>query len=444
MIFREINTVLKANLSSSQRRIVVLSSLGSMHEYYDFIMFGFMAVYFAQNLLASSVEHNFASCIILAIFIFGYLFRPLGMYCYTKLYYRVNRIYLLNRTTSMLIILTNLTIAVIPNQENFITLWVLLCVRALQGFARGCEAQAEFGFLHVALKNKRGIASFALIAGAEIGILLAILVNNGLNHLLTIKQMQIFGWRIPFMVGVGLSLAIYLIRYIYKLKKPIPKMIHMHPSWLIYRMYPRQMLFTSLLSGFRSSFGWLVLLLIPLVFYNQSSFNHLYVGHLMLYSAIGSIISSFMVVRLVKIGNSRLVLRYFIVMAIMVLVGFALMVSHRFHIGSSLFVVGIISGGMAVLNMQVAFSCYPDSARLSALSISYNLGHTIISGMILLLILSLSTIFYHFVAINRPFHWWLLYNTSIVLILMGILVLIVEARTRKIRCYTELLNFIHQ
>lgn len=444
MIFREINTVLKANLSATQRKIVLLSSLGSMHEYYDFIMFGFMAVYFAQNLLASSVEHNFASCIILAVFIFGYVFRPLGMFCYTKLYYRINRVYLLNRMTSLLIIVANLMIALIPNWENFTTLWVLIFARALQGFARGGEAQAEFGFLHVALRNKRGIAAFALIAGAEIGILVAILVNNGLNHLLTIAQMRTFGWRIPFLFGVGLSLAIYLIRYLFKVKKPLAKMVHMRPSWLIYRLYPRQMLFTSLLSGFRSSFGWLVLLLIPLVFYSRSNSNHIYVGHLMLYSAVGSLFSSFVIFHWVKISYSRIVLRYFIIAAIVALIGFAVAVSHNFYIGGSLLIVGIVSGGTAVLNMQVAFSCYPDSVRLSALSISYNWGHTIISGLILLLILSLATVFYHFGATNHPFHWWLLYNISIVLILMSILVLIVEAKLRNLKYYTESLNFIHK
>jgi len=49
MIYREIITVLKSNLSSAERRSILLASLGSLYEYYDFVIFGFMTIYFATK-----------------------------------------------------------------------------------------------------------------------------------------------------------------------------------------------------------------------------------------------------------------------------------------------------------------------------------------------------------------------------------------------------------
>lgn len=441
MIFREINTILSSNLTKSERRGILLSSIGSMHEYYDFVVFGLVAVYFAHNILHGTFVHSGAGCIILGIFIFGYLFRPLGMYCYTKLYYRFERIYLLNRLTSSIIILASIVVATIPDKNNYYALLLLILARSLQGFARGTEAQAEYGYLNVLLGERRGVAIFGLIAGAEIGILLAIVVNNVLNHFFSLAQMSEYGWRLPFVFGALLSTLVYMLRYFFRLRQfeSVPKMVQMVPSWLICAMYPRQIFFTSLLGGFRSSFGWLLILLIPLIFYTQFHYDHIYVGHLLLIASLGSVISSFLVLRYVSIYNARLFLPYSIVVTIPALLFFANSVSHEHMIGLSLLVIGCISGALAVLNMQVSFSMYSAATRLSSLSMSYNLGHTMISGLVLLIILSASELLNRFWLVKYPFSWWLLYITVTCLIILGIFLLIMSIKTKKYQIYTELL-----
>ena len=65
------------DLSSEQKKIVVLSSLGGLLEFYDFTIYGLFAVYFAQQFFPSSNEF-IAIIASYSIFVVGYIVRPLG------------------------------------------------------------------------------------------------------------------------------------------------------------------------------------------------------------------------------------------------------------------------------------------------------------------------------------------------------------------------------
>ena len=446
MIYREIITVLKSNLSSAERRSILLASLGSLYEYYDFVIFGFMTIYFATNCIPDYFNGKFKICIVLALFLGGYLFRPLGMYCYSKIYYLYPRIYIINWLIAGLLVTANLIMVVLVAHKTWSTFLFLILSRSIQGFARGAEAQSEFGFLSVVLGEKRGISAFGLMAGAEIGVFFALVVNSILNHTLDSQQMYEFGWRLPFAIGGVFSIIIYLLRYFMHQKRTsnqIPHMSKMLPSWMICVIYPWQMLFTSLLSGLRACLGWFLVFIVPLFFLKSFNFNYLYIGHLLLFSSVGSIISSFLVFRYVTLEYSRIILPYLILITVPVLVFFIYTLWFNFLLQLSLLFIGIISGALAVLNMQVSFSIYSPLVRLSTISVSYNIGHTLVSGFFLLIISSLSAFLEYSYSGWQHFEWWLLYLASGILILMSLVLFYLAIKLRKLKYYPELLHFIH-
>jgi MFS family permease len=64
-------------LNSEQKKVIMLSSMGGMLEFYDFTIYGLFAVYFAGQFFPS--HNSFISIIAsYSIFVVGYIVRPLG------------------------------------------------------------------------------------------------------------------------------------------------------------------------------------------------------------------------------------------------------------------------------------------------------------------------------------------------------------------------------
>jgi len=433
MIWREIRAILQSELNHIERKAIFLAAIGSMLEYYDFVIFGLMAIYISHQILAGTFIHSLAGSIIFGAFFFGYLFRPLGMKQYTD-WYNHGSSQKINNRIIMLLFFATIAIGLAPQKPFVVGIITVILARSLQGFARGAEAQSEFGYLYRNLGQKRSIAVFGLIAGAECGVLFGVLINDILNLSYTPAQMNDFGWRIPFLIGGIMCGLIYSLRRLSRIKEYNQTIQPMIPFYKIFTMFRGQVLFAILLSGLRASLAWLLLLLIPFILSHKLHCSYRYIGHLMLLSTLSSIVSSFLLLRYVKTRHSRAILPPVLIINILALWLFGLSISYNHHIAASLVILGLIAGVVAVLVVRILTGFFPSSTRLSSVTLCYNFGHTIVSGGILLLIVLLTALTHSLILPDIDANTIFLYAT---ISTFSILTVIVLFLSRKVKYFTD-------
>ena len=206
------------NLSDSlnttmMRRILASSFLGSMIEFYDFILFAtaasivFSQVYFVD--LDPGVG-LFLSFTILAV---GYVARPLGGILFGHFGDKIGRKGVLV-TSMMLMGGTTVAIGLLPTTAAIgVAAPILLTVfRVIQGLAVGGEwGGAMLIALEHAPKKRRGFAASFANMGGPAGAVLATVVMSVFT-LLPDEQFISWGWRIPFLLSAVLVLIGLIVR----------------------------------------------------------------------------------------------------------------------------------------------------------------------------------------------------------------------------------------
>ena len=119
-------------------------------------------------------------------------------------------------TTIILMAFSTLTIGLLPNYDT-IGIWapiLLLLARVLQGFSTGGEYAGAMTYVAESSPDKsRNRLGCGLEIGTLSGYIAASIMIAILSYLLTAEQMQSWGWRIPFILGLFLGLfGLYLRR----------------------------------------------------------------------------------------------------------------------------------------------------------------------------------------------------------------------------------------
>ena len=205
-----------APFTSEQKRMLMLSSLGGVLEFYDFIIYIFLAP-FIEKVFFSGNTAYIASLKTFAIFAVGYLVRPIGGIVFSHFGDRYGRkvIFLL---TVLFMALPSFAISLLPTpaQIGFYAPVLLLVFRIMQGFALGGEIPAAITFVaeHVS-PERRSFALSTLFFGINIGLLLGSLVTTIMTSNLSPQALLAYGWRIPFFIGgvFGIT-SIFLRRYL--------------------------------------------------------------------------------------------------------------------------------------------------------------------------------------------------------------------------------------
>jgi MFS family permease len=202
--------------TSQQKRILFLSSLGGVLEFYDFIIYIFLAPFIEKIFFADSSQY-IATLKTLAIFSVGYLIRPLGGIVFSHFGDRYGRkvVFLL---TVIFMALPSFAIGLLPTtaQIGIAAPILLLAFRIMQGLALGGEIPASITFVseHVSGK-RRGLALAILFFGINLGLLLGSLVTTMMTSLVPQEGILAYAWRVPFILGGFFGLiAIYLRRYL--------------------------------------------------------------------------------------------------------------------------------------------------------------------------------------------------------------------------------------
>ncbi|WP_066015417.1 MFS transporter [Endozoicomonas atrinae] len=199
-------------LNKSEVRLVGITALGGLLEYYDFIIFALMAGYLANNFFPSTDPHT-SLLTTFATFSVGYLSRPLGGLLFGHLGDRYGRKCTFAVTVLIMALSTTL-IGCLPSHAE-IGIWapiLLIFLRLLQGFSIGGEIPGAITLLSESNQKHLGLIISLLLFGILSGLLLGHLVHSLLAYWLDEQSMQNWGWRLPFWLGGSLGIFSYFIR----------------------------------------------------------------------------------------------------------------------------------------------------------------------------------------------------------------------------------------
>nr|MCU0781314.1 MHS family MFS transporter [Akkermansiaceae bacterium] len=203
-----------AALDRKHKMVIFASSLGTVFEWYDFYIYGTLAVFFGKLFFPPGNETaGFLAS--LALFGVGFSVRPFGALVFGRLGDMVGRKYTF-LVTIVVMGLSTALVGVLPTYEKigFLAPIILVVLRLAQGLALGGEygGAATYVAEH-APPGKRGSYTSWIQTTATLGFFLSLAVILGLRQIMSPESFASWGWRIPFLISVvllGLSVWIRL------------------------------------------------------------------------------------------------------------------------------------------------------------------------------------------------------------------------------------------
>lgn len=196
----------------TRRRVILAASLGTLFEWYDFFLYGSLAVFFGGLFFPKGNEtaQLLAS---LATFGAGFGVRPLGAVVFGHLGDLIGRKYTFLVTMTTMGLSTAL-IGVLPTYESFGlgATGLLVLLRLAQGLALGGEygGAATYVAEHVP-DERRGFFTSFIQTTATLGFFLSMLVIASTRGAMSPAGFAAWGWRLPFLLSfplLGISLYI--------------------------------------------------------------------------------------------------------------------------------------------------------------------------------------------------------------------------------------------
>jgi MFS family permease len=207
-----LNPARSGGMTSEERLVIFASSLGTVFEWYDFYIYGTLAVFLAKFFF-SNVPANIAFIFTLLAFAAGFAVRPFGALIFGRLGDMIGRKYTFLITMSLMGIGT-FFIGVLPGYATWGILapTVLVGLRLVQGLALGGEyGGAAIYVAEHSPANKRGYYTSWIQTTATLGLFMAILLILGIRTWMGEAAFGDWGWRLPFLLSaILLAVSIWI------------------------------------------------------------------------------------------------------------------------------------------------------------------------------------------------------------------------------------------
>ncbi|OYQ40704.1 MFS transporter [Flavobacterium cyanobacteriorum] len=194
-------------------KVITASSLGTLIEWYDFYIFGSLAVVISTKFFPSD-NPTAAFLSTLATFAAGFVVRPFGALFFGRLGDIIGRKYTF-MVTLLLMGGATFLIGCIPSYESigFLAPLAVLILRLLQGLALGGEygGAATYVAEH-APKGQRGYWTSWIQTTATFGLFISLMVILLTRAVLSPEEFDQWGWRVPFWISILMVLVSYVIR----------------------------------------------------------------------------------------------------------------------------------------------------------------------------------------------------------------------------------------
>ena len=201
-------------MTREEKKVILASSLGTIFEWYDFYLYGSLAAIIGAQFF-SAFDVNTRNIFALLAFAAGFLVRPFGALVFGRLGDLVGRKYTF-LVTILIMGTSTFLVGLLPSyaQIGWIAPVLLIALRMLQGLALGGEygGAAVYVAEHAPV-GRRGLYTSWIQTTATLGLLLSLFVivslrlNMGEAAFTTSYELPFGlkgGWRIPFLLSIGL------------------------------------------------------------------------------------------------------------------------------------------------------------------------------------------------------------------------------------------------
>lgn len=374
---------------ASQMRTFALASLGGALEFYDFVIFAFLAKMIAAHFFPASQAEWLRQTETFGLFGAGYLARPLGGLIMAHFGDISGRKKVFTFSV-LLMALPTLAIGLLPGYDvlGVGAPLLLLLLRMAQGAAIGGEAPGGWVFVSEhARPGRAGLGIGLLTGGLTGGIFLGSALILALHGVMSDAQIAAWGWRIPFVVGGVFGVGSMILRR-WLDETPVFREMHARaetaetlPVAILLRQHRRAILCSMATTWtLTAAIVVLVLMMPPLM----QTLHHAPAQTTMTASLVATITLTLSVI-IAGALSDVLPLRLLAAIygALLVLGAFGLYAIAPSHL-SSLVAWAALSGfcsgfvGLVPVGMLRAF---PAAVRFSGLSLSYNVSYAIFGGL---------------------------------------------------------------
>ena len=192
---------------------VIRVSSGNFLEMYDFIVFGYYAAPIGRTFFP---VHNPYASLMLSFMTFGagFLMRPVGAVVLGAYIDRYGRRAGLLLTLTLMSVGT-FTIACLPGYAmlGLLSPLLILLSRLLQGFSAGVELGGVSVYLaEIATPGNKGFYVSWQSASQQVAVMVSALLGVILSSLFPPSTIDLWGWRIPFLVGCLIIPVLFILR----------------------------------------------------------------------------------------------------------------------------------------------------------------------------------------------------------------------------------------
>ncbi len=236
---------------AQSRRAAASGFVGTLIEYYDFSLYGYMAVVIAP-LFFPGGDPTVSLLAALAVFGTAYVVRPLGGIVFGHIGDRYGRkTALLGTLVCMGVGSTLMGILPTFEQAGYAATALLVLVRLLQGFSAGGEVGGSATFISESSPpHLRATFGAFTPMGSTGGFALAAAVAGAVTALTTPEQMSRWGWRVPFLLALPLTfLCIWARTRVRETYEGPPQKKESSPIGALLRVQGRALLQSTALSA---------------------------------------------------------------------------------------------------------------------------------------------------------------------------------------------------
>ena len=202
-----------APMTREEKKVIFASSLGTVFEWYDFYLYGSLAVVIGKQFFAA-LDPTAQFIASLLAFAAGFIVRPFGALVFGRLGDMIGRKYTF-LVTILIMGLATFIVGLLPSYASIgiAAPIILVSLRILQGLALGGEygGAATYVAEH-APHGKRGAYTSWIQTTATLGLFLSLMVILGTRTFLGDEVFADWGWRVPFLLSILLLAVSVWIR----------------------------------------------------------------------------------------------------------------------------------------------------------------------------------------------------------------------------------------
>lgn len=195
------------------RKVVISGMLGNGLEWYDYALYGHMAIVFSQ-LFFPSEDKSLSLILTFLTFAAGFISRPLGAVLFGRIGDKFGRKKALVSSMILMAIPTG-CIGLLPTYEmvGVAAPLMLLTIRILQGLSLGGAFSGSMSYVvEHAPSNMRSTIGSVTMLSLVIGFLFGSIVSASMASALSHDDFMSWGWRLPFFLGIGIGFVGLYIR----------------------------------------------------------------------------------------------------------------------------------------------------------------------------------------------------------------------------------------